>query len=157
MKPVPKCIKTEAEQLQLKLALKDAGYGHWQYGGMDGQVTNMKRGIRIIFKTRPGTTKGWRGGPDDKKILSSATILLRKKVDKEHTRYTPEGKPFYVDTDSTVDRISCVNTQELIEWLAEGKINPHISATYPLERAADALVDMAERRVTGKVVVLPGD
>jgi NADPH2:quinone reductase len=38
-------------------------------------------------------------------------------------------------------------------WYREGKLKPHISATYPLERAAEALTAMAERRVQGKIVV----
>jgi NADPH2:quinone reductase len=45
--------------------------------------------------------------------------------------------------------------QELLNWYAEGKIRPVISATYPLEQVADALNDMMSRRVTGKVVLLP--
>ena len=45
------------------------------------------------------------------------------------------------------------NIAQLGRWFAEGKIMPHISATYPLERAADALTALAERAVTGKVVL----
>jgi NADPH:quinone reductase len=44
--------------------------------------------------------------------------------------------------------------QELLKWLAEGKLKPHISATYPLERAAEALNAMMNRTVKGKVVLL---
>jgi len=43
--------------------------------------------------------------------------------------------------------------RQLGQWYAEGRIRPHISATYPLDRAADALNDMAQRRVVGKVVL----
>jgi NADPH2:quinone reductase len=43
--------------------------------------------------------------------------------------------------------------RQLGRWFAEGKIRPHISATFPLERAADALTMMANRQVTGKVVL----
>jgi NADPH2:quinone reductase len=39
------------------------------------------------------------------------------------------------------------------EWYAEGRLKPHISATFPLDRAADALALMAARKVTGKVVL----
>jgi len=46
------------------------------------------------------------------------------------------------------------NLQELLTWLAQGKLKPHISATYPLERAADALNDVLNRKVKGKVVLL---
>ena len=47
------------------------------------------------------------------------------------------------------------NIAQLGRWHAEGKIRPHISATYPLERAADALNALAQRGVTGKVVLVP--
>jgi NADPH2:quinone reductase len=43
--------------------------------------------------------------------------------------------------------------QTLIEWYSAGKIKPHISATYPLEQANDALEFLRARKATGKVVV----
>ena len=46
------------------------------------------------------------------------------------------------------------NLQELLTWLTEGKLKPHISATYPLEHATDALNDVLNRKVKGKVVLL---
>ncbi len=45
--------------------------------------------------------------------------------------------------------------RELLAWYEEGKIRPVVSATYPLLKVADALNDMMQRKVTGKVVVLP--
>jgi NADPH2:quinone reductase len=48
------------------------------------------------------------------------------------------------------------NIAQLGRWFAEGKIKPHISATYPLERAADALNALARRQVAGKVVLTTG-
>jgi NADPH2:quinone reductase len=50
---------------------------------------------------------------------------------------------------------NAANIAELLGWLAEGKLDPHVSATYPLDRAVDAINDLAERRATGKVVVTP--
>lgn len=44
---------------------------------------------------------------------------------------------------------------ELFGWHARGKIDPHISACYPLERAAEALNDLLERKALGKIVLLP--
>ncbi len=41
----------------------------------------------------------------------------------------------------------------LSAWHADGKLKPHISNTFPLERAADALKLMAARKVMGKVVL----
>jgi NADPH2:quinone reductase len=47
------------------------------------------------------------------------------------------------------------NVRQLLGWLAEGKLKPHISATYPLSQAAQALNDMLQRKVQGKVVLVP--
>ncbi|MFH1349642.1 MAG: NADPH:quinone oxidoreductase family protein [Pseudomonadota bacterium] len=41
----------------------------------------------------------------------------------------------------------------LLGWVAEGKIRPHISMTFPLEQAADAMNLIAARKVMGKVVL----
>jgi len=48
------------------------------------------------------------------------------------------------------------NLAELVRWFEEKKIRPHISETFPLERAADALNAMAARKVKGKVVLVTG-
>ena len=45
------------------------------------------------------------------------------------------------------------NLGVLLDWFEEGRIRPHVSDKYPLEKAADALVDIAERRAKGKVVL----
>lgn len=45
------------------------------------------------------------------------------------------------------------NVAELFDLYAQGKIKPRISASLPLERAAEALTLIEERRVMGKVVV----
>ncbi|HMC39133.1 MAG TPA: NADPH:quinone oxidoreductase family protein [Acidimicrobiales bacterium] len=47
------------------------------------------------------------------------------------------------------------NVAEMVGWWKQGRLRPHTSATYPLEQAAAALRDMAERRAMGKVVVIP--
>jgi NADPH2:quinone reductase len=44
--------------------------------------------------------------------------------------------------------------EQLGAWFREGKLKPHVSATLPLERAADALNMMAARQVKGKVVLV---
>ena len=46
--------------------------------------------------------------------------------------------------------------RQLMGWLAEGKIKPRISGRYALADTASALNDMAARKVTGKVVIVPG-
>jgi NADPH2:quinone reductase len=42
---------------------------------------------------------------------------------------------------------------ELVEWYGEGRLHPHVSQEFPLERAADALVALQRRRVAGKAVI----
>lgn len=48
------------------------------------------------------------------------------------------------------------NVAELAKWWADGSLQPHVSASYPLEQATEALRDLDERRVLGKVVVTVG-
>jgi NADPH2:quinone reductase len=48
------------------------------------------------------------------------------------------------------------NNQELMQLYTAGKVKPHIHATYPLERAAEALNDVLYKRVSGKVVLTTG-
>lgn len=43
--------------------------------------------------------------------------------------------------------------QILLQWYLAGAIQPHISATYPLEQAVEALHQVVTRKSTGKVVI----
>lgn len=47
------------------------------------------------------------------------------------------------------------NTALLLEWCKEGKIEPHIHATFPLAETAQALSLIEGRKVTGKVIIKP--
>jgi len=44
---------------------------------------------------------------------------------------------------------------ELLALFADGKVRPYVSSVYPLDRVADALREVAERRALGKVVIEP--
>jgi NADPH2:quinone reductase len=46
------------------------------------------------------------------------------------------------------------NMQELLSWLASGKIKPFVSATYPLTGITDALNTIINRKATGKIVIV---
>jgi NADPH2:quinone reductase len=48
------------------------------------------------------------------------------------------------------------NVEQLVEWWRAGKLRPHVSSTYPLERAAEAIRELADRNAKGKVVVTVG-
>ncbi len=45
--------------------------------------------------------------------------------------------------------------RDLLVELAAGRLHPHVSRRYSLEEAPQALRDMLERRVVGKIVIEP--
>jgi NADPH2:quinone reductase len=48
------------------------------------------------------------------------------------------------------------SARQLARWYKEGRLKPHVSATFPLEKAADAMNLLASRKAKGKVVVIIG-
>ncbi len=46
------------------------------------------------------------------------------------------------------------SARQLARWYGEGRLKPHVSQTFPLEKAAEALQLMAARKVKGKVVLV---
>ena len=44
----------------------------------------------------------------------------------------------------------------LLKWAGEGSLKPHVSATFPLAQAAEALTHVMNRKVLGKVAVTMG-
>jgi NADPH2:quinone reductase len=47
------------------------------------------------------------------------------------------------------------NTEQLLQWCAQGKLSSHVHAVYPLREAAAALKAIAARKVMGKVILRP--
>lgn len=47
------------------------------------------------------------------------------------------------------------NVTQLADWIAKGKLKPHISARFPLERTGEAIRLLMDRKAQGKVVVVP--
>jgi NADPH2:quinone reductase len=47
------------------------------------------------------------------------------------------------------------SARQLAQWFRDGKLRPHISATFPLEKAAEAMNLLASRQAKGKVVIVP--
>jgi NADPH2:quinone reductase len=45
--------------------------------------------------------------------------------------------------------------RQLLGWITQGKLRPLVSKRYPLAQTAQALNDMAQRKVMGKVVIVP--
>ena len=88
---------------------------------------------------------GFAGGEIPKIPLNLPLLMERSIVGVywgEWTRRTPEQFAAAV--------------RELSGWFRDGKLKPHVSATYPLEKAADAIRLLADRKVKGKVVVTTG-
>ena len=50
-------------------------------------------------------------------------------------------------------KANAAHVEQLFRWWSEGKIAPKISATYPLERAGEAITALSERKAVGKLVV----
>jgi NADPH2:quinone reductase len=46
------------------------------------------------------------------------------------------------------------SVRQLGEWYAQGKLKPHVSATFPLARTADAIRLVAQRQSIGKIVIV---
>jgi len=51
-------------------------------------------------------------------------------------------------------RANAAHVADLFQLWEDGKINPRVSATYPLERGGEAIAAMAARKVIGKLVVI---
>jgi NADPH2:quinone reductase len=49
---------------------------------------------------------------------------------------------------------NAANLAELLSWYAQGRLRPHVSATFPLERYREALDTVVQRKVLGKVVLV---
>lgn len=45
------------------------------------------------------------------------------------------------------------NTMELMQYFFKGELKPHIHATYPLEKAPEALQEIMDRKVKGKIIL----
>jgi NADPH:quinone reductase len=58
----------------------------------------------------------------------------------EHTRRVPSAHR--------------ANLEQVLNWVAEGRLRPHVHATYPLDRTADAIRELDGRKATGKVVIV---
>jgi NADPH2:quinone reductase len=62
------------------------------------------------------------------------------------------NRPSY---DTLAPEVSRRSQEQLLGWLAEGKLHPLVSRTFPLERAVEALDSVVTRKSTGKVVITP--
>lgn len=47
------------------------------------------------------------------------------------------------------------NFMQMLQWFQAGKLKPHLHGKYSLDRAAEALHEMLDRKVMGKLVLVP--
>jgi len=62
---------------------------------------------------------------------------------------------FWGDFARREPKMNLAAMREMLGWMAEGKLKPLVSKRYALAETAQALNDMAARKVTGKVVIVP--
>jgi NADPH:quinone reductase len=87
---------------------------------------------------------GFAGGEIPKIPLNLALLMERSIVGVYWGEWTRRTAPEFAAA-----------VRELTDWFRAGKLRPHVAATYPLERAAEAIRLLADRKVKGKVVVTP--
>ncbi len=134
---------------------------NYSKGNLREQIDALvgKRGVDVIYDpvggdyTEPALrTMAWKGrylvvgfaAGDIPKIPLNLTLLKGSSIMGVFWGAFLKNEP----------ALSQQNLRELVGMILSGKLKPLISASYPLERAADALNDMMNRKVMGKVVVV---
>jgi NADPH2:quinone reductase len=64
---------------------------------------------------------------------------------------------FWGDFTRREPQVFADSARQLGRWYREGKLKPHVSATFPLAKAAEAINLLASRKAKGKVVIRIGD
>ena len=62
---------------------------------------------------------------------------------------------FWGDFTRREPKVFAESARQLARWYGEGKLKPHVSATFPLHRTVEALNLLASRQAKGKVVIVP--
>lgn len=130
----------DSETTDLRAALKDLGGADVVYDAVGGDLT-----AAALRACRPEARLLIVGFASGDVPTLAANHLLVKNVEAigfywgGYGQFAPQ-----VLTDSLA---------ELMEWYVAGRLSPHVSDTFPLDRAQEGLDFLAGRRSTGKVVV----
>jgi NADPH2:quinone reductase len=95
-----------------------------------------RRGIMVLFGASSGQVPPF----DIQRLNRGGSLLLTR----------PTLGDFVVTRDEMVRRAG-----DLFGWIAEGRLDVRIGASYPLADAARAHEDLAARRTTGKLLLIP--
>lgn len=50
-------------------------------------------------------------------------------------------------------KVNAANMRQIVSWVAEGKLKPHVHKVFPLDKTANAIRELDSRTSTGKVVI----
>ena len=130
----------ESEDADLRKAIKDLGGADVVYDAVGGDLTTAA--IRACNPEARVLVIGFASGQVPK---IAANHLLVKNIDVigfywgAYRQFAP--------------RVLSDSLSEVMEWYVQGRLSPHVSETFSLDRAGDALEFLKSRRSTGKVVV----
>jgi NADPH2:quinone reductase len=102
----------------------------------DGLAALRRRGYMVLYGAASGPVP-----PLELQRLAAAGSLF-------------VTRPTLVSYIATRDELLS-RTDELFRWIGQGKLEARIGGRYPLDQAARAHEDLAARRTTGKLILLP--
>jgi NADPH:quinone reductase len=121
----------------------DGAGAHVVYDGVgkatfdDGLEALRPRGMMVLYGAASGPVP-----PLDPQRLNAAGSLFLTRPTLVH---------YIADADELRWRAG-----EVFDWIGKGELDVRIGGTYPLAEAARAQDDLASRRTTGKLLLLPG-
>ena len=121
----------------------DGAGAHVVYDGVgkdtfdDGLAALRPRGMMVLYGAASGQVP-----PVDPQRLNSAGSLFLTRPTLVHYLADPAELRW--------------RAGEVFDWIAKGELEVRIGGTYPLADAARAQEDLASRRTTGKLLLLPG-
>jgi NADPH:quinone reductase len=121
----------------------DGAGAHVVYDGVgqatfdDSLAALRPRGMMVLY----GAASGQVPPLDPQRLNSGGSLFLTR----------PTLVHYIADADELRWRAG-----EVFDWMAKGDLDVRIGGTYPLADAARAQADLASRRTTGKLLLLPG-
>jgi NADPH:quinone reductase len=93
------------------------------------------RGVMVLY----GASSGLAPQFDPQRLMRGSLYLTR-----------PSLPNYIADTAALLSRAN-----DVLAWVRDGELSLHIGQTYPLERAAQAHIDLESRATSGKLLLLP--
>ena len=121
----------------------DGAGAHVVYDGVgkdtfdDSLAALRPRGMMVLY----GAASGAVPPVDPDRLRAGGSLFLTRPTMGSYTAETGELR---------------WRAGEVFDWIAKGELDVRISRTYPLADAAQAQEDLAARRSTGKLLLLPG-